>query len=468
MAHLFRVSLSLSLLLLWGASTATATQSNPALGQEGVVYRTVAGPQEELFPGVEFQNVAQATTAVLALDIVATEGTVDRLLVPGTDDLVGDIEQPASLLFDEGSGTLYLVWEIRRNGIHPLLNLVSFDGSQWGEPVTISTSAFALKGTPQLAITRDDFELPDSSNTAGIRVVQRAILHVVWWEDQAGGSAVLYAPVVLVDGDYGGQETPIFRMDTTQWVASEAPPGLADSLVQHPTITVGREHRSIVIGFGNQQVGEFVSTEVTVLPGEISRLGDIIRGHIIDAAFTGQDIEAWADIIRGHIIDANARMNPGNISILADIIRGHIIDARSQFEGNDPITVAGLIRGHIIDASVTLFGPEDMRLYAGAGHVVEEVSSEFVDAVGNTLELSHHLVFQNVSRRPGPPVEGIVTQVYLSSDGRDATVTWEEEGYLAYIESQGDGWAPIHRLPLSETLTREQGYKILEERTRTR
>ena len=50
------------------------------------------------------------------------------MLIPGTLDTAS--ESSASLLYEDDSRTVFLVWESRINGIHPVLKLAGFDGSE--------------------------------------------------------------------------------------------------------------------------------------------------------------------------------------------------------------------------------------------------------------------------------------------------------------------------------------------------
>ncbi len=464
MLYFLRILASSCLLLILVTSVSFANQDNVALGSDGTVYRTVVGPQGDFF-----NQETRPDSPVMVLEVTRPDGAREHLLVPSTDDASGDVESRAALIFDETSQTLFLVWEVRLSGIHPVLNLISFDGTNWGSPQMISRDPFALKGVPRLAITRDDFELPDRQTEGGIRVVQRTIIHALWWEDGTS-TEILYKPIILLDGSFVGSDAAPFHMNIlSPSVEGNAPSGggMDQSLIHSPTIAVGKEHRSLVIGFVDSQTDEVLTSEITILPGEVSRLADTARAHIVDASTNFPSWNQLADLARAHIVDANARLNRENLLVLADKLQA-FLRSRPGMPPADPVIFADLARAHIVDASVTLFGPEDMRLYENSEYSVQELNSEFQEPDGSTALLSHHLVFQTLSRRPAPTVGGEVTEVFLSSSGKDITIVWEGEDSLTYIESRQGSWGPVHTLPLSEGLSREQGYAILKQRSRNR
>jgi hypothetical protein len=54
--------------------------------------------------------------------------------------------------------------------------------------------------------------------------------------------------------------------------------------------------------------------------------------------------------------------------------------------------------------------------------------------------------------------------VYLSRNGRQAVVSWIDEGVVNYRESRGDGWSDTRQLRLGDELDLGRAREILERR----
>ena len=80
--------------------------SDAVLGADGAVYGVEAGAYGDLFPD---GSQAGPEQPVLALRVTLADGSRQVHLVPGTGD--GDVEGSPSLIVEEATGTVYLLWE---------------------------------------------------------------------------------------------------------------------------------------------------------------------------------------------------------------------------------------------------------------------------------------------------------------------------------------------------------------------
>lgn len=454
--------LALSLAVAAGASAAAGElQRSVALGSSGELYTCLAGTYEALF---QDDAVPAPRTPVLALDIARSGQPTQRLLVPGTDDLTGDIERLPSLLYEDSSNTLFLVWESIRNQIHPYLQIISYDGTSWSEPLVIWSNSFALKGSPQLAITRDSYEVADESAPGGSRMTHRAVLHLIWWEEAVGGADVLYAPIILEDGSSPSGAPDIFRLNDLDTAAADGTTAPFE-LVQAPVVHSGHDHRTVVMGFANHETGRFLTLEVTVLPGELSALAEGIRGEIIDIgeSFNPNNVTAFAEDIRGEIIDIGHRLNRQNVTFLAEGIRGEIIDIGYLYTPATIDNLATKIRGEIIDIGSGLFGTEHIRLY-------DPEEPPIIHESHTDSGTTHLLAFHVASSRLAPSVSTTPTAIFPSQGGEQVLIAWESKdgSRIDYIESQGEGWSDFHSLQLGSSLDRDKALQILEQRANNR
>lgn len=452
-------------LLLFGAVGASAApameRGQIALGSEGELYSVYSGTYGELFPQ---SSGADAEASVLALEIATPGEESRRLLVPGTDDAFGDLEGSSSLVFEDRSGTVFLVWESRRNVIHRMLNLISFDGESWSEPLVIMSNFFALKGSPRLAITHDNYTVDVDGEPQSLH---RAVLHLVWWEEGSEETEVLYSPIVLDNGSYPTTEPLIFRLNDFHMVDEGGPrAAVTEDFARMPTLHSGLEHRSVVIGFTDASSGRFLSLEITVLPAELGLLADGVEQTILDSGFkfNSGDLEAFAGTIRGNIIDIGRNLNQQNVSFLGGGIRGNIIDIGREWTGGLE-TFAGTIRGNIIDIGSNLFGGEVTRLYNADDFHITEVPTP--NAAPPQAQ-SHILSMRVVTDRSLPALADPASAIFVSESGQNVLIAWEGEDELLYVESAGDEWTSVRSLPLGDHMDAGDGYRILESRTSTR
>ncbi|HSG39343.1 MAG TPA: hypothetical protein VLE27_06870, partial [Thermoanaerobaculia bacterium] len=179
------------------AAPASATERSVALGVDGAIYQGKVGAYRDLFP--KGGDTAAANT-VVALEITQPGGAVERVLVPYTKS--ADVEKSPAVLFEDGSKTVFLVWEAPVNALKSTLMLASFDGQRWSsQPILITGNPYSSKSSPRLAVTRDAY--PATGPDGNISERTRTILHIVWAEDaEKGNYETLYSPVILEDGNY--------------------------------------------------------------------------------------------------------------------------------------------------------------------------------------------------------------------------------------------------------------------------
>ncbi len=450
------------LLITTGALAADRDERASVLGNEGELYRAEAGTYGDLFPtGTE----TAPESRVLALDVTHPLTGTERFLIPGTADSNGDFEGRPSLFFDDGSSTLFLVWESTRNQIHPYLQITSWQHGNWSDPLVIWSNAFALKGSANLAVTRDAYNLiaADQSET----VISRTVLHLIWWEDAVGGTDVLYAPIVLQDGKYSQSQPDILRLN--DFVDSENGSIAPLSLVHAPAIQPGRDHRSVLATFTDQLTGRLSTLEITVLPGELNSLADKIRGEIIEIGereFEPANPWPFADKIRGEIIEIGARLNRQNLTFLADKIRGEIIEIGSRYSRDQVSELAARIRGEIIEIGSKIFGAEHIRLYeTGENRNTVETTAWF-----DGLETRHQLTFHTASSRLAPAGGQTPALVYSSRSGEHALLAWDYgDDWIFYQESTDeDNWSEPRALALGNHLSRERALEVLTQRIENR
>src|SRR5262249_45508802 len=135
-------------------AASSAVDRHMALGADGEIYRVASGSYGELFGR---PTDPQANNNVLALEIVRPGAAgVERHLGPKTAG--ADRDRSPSLIYEESSHPVFLVWE-SRNSYHSVMKLSGFDGARWFEPPLpqLPGSILSPKTPPQVAVTRDSY-----------------------------------------------------------------------------------------------------------------------------------------------------------------------------------------------------------------------------------------------------------------------------------------------------------------------
>lgn len=460
MTHSRRLLCLLVALSLGGlvAADAAAAPRTVAVGPEGQLYQVLTGTYGELFPhGV----LASPDEPVLAVDVVATDQTRDRQLVPGT--AANNVEDGASLLYEDSSDTLFVLWQNRFNGIHSTLNLFALEDGTWSEVAEISGNPYSYKSGSQIAVTRDHFSITDADGVQ--QRIERTVLHLIWWEDGVHMPVPLYTPVILQDGEYMGWN-PVYRLDELAEANGLGPLLPAEAgLAQAPRIETGEDGASVVIGFTDPTVGRLVGLEISLVPGEIGVLADEVRHQIIEVGHSTPQIggPAFAQKVRHQIIEVGNRLgiHPAVIGYVANkVTQGPApLDTVPGFD-----VVASKVRHQIIEvgADLDLRGAKPSLGRTKVVEVATQTAHPEVVAPPSLIKVSTR------SEHPAPVVGDGPVRLHLSSTGDEVVVAWEAEGLLVYRESRNGGWTPPRALAIDDSLEIDEAHQLLSNRVRSR
>ncbi|MGD2113448.1 MAG: hypothetical protein PVG07_00235, partial [Acidobacteriota bacterium] len=405
------------------ATPSSAQRNVAAVGSEGEVYTVLEGSYSDLFPE---QGLTEAGNAVLALEIALPDGDRSRLLIPGTG--TSDIEDSASVVFEDGSETLFVLWQTKINLIHSNLKLASFKDGEWSQVVEIWGSPFGWKSSPQLLVSRDLYKTVDDVGEQ--RIWNRAVAHVIWSEERADGFHTLYSPIVLIDGAYLG-ETPVYDLSDVAVLPEEAAPGsIARALAGSSRIRVGRNAQTVVVGFSEPSSGRLVSLELEVLPGELVHLADRIGHQIIEIGrelYPGQP-DRLADRLGHQIIEIGNRLDlhPGLAAYSAAVVENEVVKG----DPDRPLDVLADELGHqIIEIGARMTGRGVDRVLNKSGYHLLEIPSA-TPATGVPDNPSSLIRAATVTSRPAPRIEQSApssVDLFLSRTGVDIIAVWRTD-----------------------------------------
>lgn len=457
--------LCLTLGLGLAALPAAASHGEATLGSEGEIYMVRTGTYGDLFSG---SSRYDRKTPVLALDIVRPDVPVERLLVPDTENEA--VESMPSLLFEETTGTAFLVWESRIN-YHPILMLSGFDGTTWSKPIMIVSNPFADKTSPDVAITHDTYEEPGQDGKPLVH--HRTILHVIWSEENGSGlRETFYTPVIFEDGVFVGLHGVVNLNGIGALTMSASASTVPGGLIASPRIESGRDRSTVVVAFASDVTQQLVSLEIDVLPTQLARLADDARAYIIDlgarATAPGQEIKGIAEDARAYIIDLGAKrgFQPEVARSIGDLVRDHIAgDGAPQPGGGgagDFKVIGDKARAYIIDLGAKLSGRGLRTASSSVPSTVENVEFD-----GDSEEgASHFIQFRLAASLPLPQVGTEQVEMFLSETGQDVIVSWTEGNRLRYRQSQDGDWSETRELRLGGGLDLAQAYQILSRKVR--
>lgn len=442
------------------AGSAFGLEHSAALGKDGEVYLVKAGAYRDFFPK---GNETAAQEPVLVLEIQQPGETPRRVLVPYTKD--SDIESSPSVFFEEGSDIVYLVWASRQvNSWNSALMLASLEDGKWSRLTQVTGNRFATKSSPQLTITRDTFSVAGPEEPTSRT---RTILHLTWVEE-AGleDYDVLYSPVILVDGEYIGTN-PIFSLSgigsSTLSGSPFAPP---QSLVLSPTVQGGRDKRTIVVAFASVAERRITTLEIDSLPEELSSLGETARANIIEIGrnLYPADRPAFATKIREILVDNGGAFHADVIRYIADQVYNQILQDRGQNQ-DQLVSLGETARANIIEIGASLSGRGLRDRNDGARPKIEQVDHLDRSSQG----VAPHLIqMRVVSSRPTPQMGTTGLRLFVSDSGEEALIAWTEKDRVYYRMSQNDAWTAPREIKLSDSLTLDKAYQILEQRVRNR
>jgi hypothetical protein len=427
-----------------------ASEGTTGLGATAEVYRVKTGTYKALFANAPAE---EANNTVLALD-VTRGGTLQRLLVPGTDG--PEVEQDPALTIDRSNNRVYLVWEGRRN-IHSLLNLVGYTTADgFGDIFEISGDAFSTKSNPQLATTLDEYQVLGSDDQPV--TARRTILHLVWYDDGGFGQRELYTPLVIEN-----DELLLNRIfDLTELATGQPASGTAVSsapaaLLQSPQIRSGRDGQSVVIGFVDPSSGDLESFELRSVTGELVSFAEKARIQIIETgrANPGATRSQIAEKARIQIIETGRRLLRADV---AEYLAQAFIANLSGSDPNDTLDdSADKARIQIIETGVSLrrgIADKSTRV-----HVVE------IGRSSDDLGSSHLIDLRLASHRALPSVPDAGVRLFLSAKGDEAALAWSTAGSVLYRESDGDAWGPQRSLALGPSLALADAFALVDQRT---
>lgn len=438
------------------------TGRDASVGNEGELFVIREGLFGDLFPG---QGLAAPENVALALDWTDPDGTSERLLVPGTE--TSDVEDSASVLFEDRSDTLFVLWQTKMNVIHSRLNLIGFREGEWTDPVEVSGNPFGWKSSPQLAVSRDTYHTPTEEE--GLRSWNRTVVHLLWWEEgPSGAPRPHYSPVTFLDGEYTGWN-PVHALDElvpSSVLGEPAPPPVDLAVAQVPEIATGRDQQSVVFGFVSPTSGELVTLAVDLIPGEVTFIADKIRAQIIDL---GREVppsrqETLASKVKAEVQDLGTSLglHPGLTRFLADQAEEEI----AAVAPDEPVSnMAERIRAQIIDLGAQMTEGAFDRLHSKSGPSVLEPASR-----GSALEFSGglHMRFSVASVKPTPATGHEDVALHLAPNGREALVSWVQDGTVHYRESYGREWSTPRPIDFGAKLELARVREVLDRRAAVR
>jgi hypothetical protein len=448
-------------------SPGLATSHDSALGSSGEVYQVRSGNYGDLFPGGQ---VTAPSTPVLAVDVTRTGAPLQRVLIPDTVDFA--TESSASLLYENDSQTVFVLWE-SFEGIHPILKLAGFDGTNWSTPITVVGNPFAPKTSPQFAITRETFQDVADDGTGTVVAKHRTTLHLLWQEEGAAVGALdtFYTPIVFVDGTFTGNN-PVYNL--SDFLPAGTPTTIQPTLLGAPTIQSGRDQRTVVVAFASPSKGQMATVEIDVLPEELSRLASEARDNIVQIGATlyPADLPDLASKARSHIIEIGIAFHPELASTLADQVSTTILAGGATGLPD----LAEKARSHIIEIGAKLSA-------RGLRNASEDLLSQIIQvddpaAVAGAPALAAPTVptsaapyliqVRVASYRPIPRVGPGNVVVFVSDAGEDALISWAQADKLLYRLSSDSTWSDPRELDFSPTVDIDKAYDILAQRIRNR
>ena len=455
------------LALLLGSAAAHSADSRPVLGTSGDVYQVAIGTYGDLFPdGSETSTSAQ----VLRLEARRGSGTVENYLVPGSES--DDSDRTPSLFFDGATERLYVVWSSSNASTLTRINLASFDGSEWSETIEVSGNIYSEKSAPRLAVTHDRFELAEGSSGESNT---RTVLHVVWSESTPDGDKVMYAPVVLIDGELASTWRRVHRLNdyVSQGLADDPfSVDVAAKLTSAPTIDAGSEPNAVVIGFADSDTGALVQLELSTPATELSELADSLADHLDSSnlcqriADEGTDgLVSVAEAARIHIVIVGRRIRGRVLAPMAQEVKDVLIDRAGELCAEDGLSsVSSAARIHIVIVGAKAQEGELLeRAEAGDTHVLLAAAQE----VGNDY-VQHLARLQVRSERIAPTIGEGEPTILVSPNGTGAIVVWENGNTLTYVETGTDeAWSSSHSLQIGSSLSRSEAYSMLRDRARS-
>ena len=435
------------------AGPVAAEGAGPVLGADGTILRVLEGTYGELFDAPQNPH---ADNSVLALETVFSDGSTVRHLVPGTGS--SNSESSPSLVFDESSQRSWLLWEQRVNGIHPLLQLTSFDGEQFSELIQLNAGVFTEKGSPQLLVTRESGSQEEEAE--GAEPLDRTVLHVTWWQAVPGAvSRKLYAPIVLENG-VRGESIPVFDLSAFfapgEGELDPLPASVGDLL----TIRRGVHNLSTLVGFLDPRSGRLVSLELELVPRQLSIFAEKARLEIVIIGNRVRSRQGLANEVRDRLVDLDDSLHLASRIYLAErvamLIEATEDDPTESEENLVSMAEKARLEIVIIGSGIDTHGIDGSH------------QAFFLDIDGDLEEgtPTHLLEAWAQASFPAPPVpeEATRSRLFLSASGEEALVAWEIGNRIVYRETFDGQWSDASFFQKSLELDAAAIYRMLSER----
>jgi hypothetical protein len=434
-----------------GAASPLAAQQAAVLAEGGTVYRVLRGTCAALRA---CPAGAGETNVALALERETSGGTLERLLVPGTDGEA--IESNPALAIDRSTDRVFVVWD-RMETIHSTLRLASFARDGWSEVVEIAGDAFSFKRNPQMAVTRDEY--PRVAADGSVAVEKRLVLHVVWWDEAGIGSRPLYTALVVEDGQLLPNWSILSLLEflPEQVATTELPV----ALFRTPQVrTVGSGSRAL-IAFGDPIGGRLATVEVDVVGGNVVSFADEARAQVI---IVGRNNPTFS---RAQVAEA---ARPGVTALARNLFDGAVAEFLAEQFLRDVVTSGsnGDLQNATAEAraQVIIVG---RRLREGLQIATAEARAQVIIVGRRALadpdsDTGHLVRVRMASAWPAPWVPERTIRLLTSSDGRDIALAWDADAAVKYRQLQGGGWSEIRALAIGPQLDRDAAYALIEQR----
>ncbi len=432
-------------LFLFALPAMANEEPTPVLGSDGTIYQLVSSTYGDLF-GDE-GSVNGGIHHVLALDLLQPNGDTERLLVPGTEDFY--TESSATLVYEDTAGIVYVLWEGFQYGIHPKIYLTGYDGSDWRDVIEIGASPFGRKSSPQLVVTQDRLEDPESA--LGWR--NRTVLNVSWFEEKVQGSTKIYAPLILEDGVYVGL-TDVISLPSLSGGEGDFP-RVSDGIGNTLTLQRGLNTQSTVAGFLEPATGDLVVLGLEVLPAALLDLAEKARLQIINLG-AKDDVEELANAAYNAILELETDFHFTSVLWFAETIRDMILGSGELPTQAVVEFLAGKARLQIINLGASL---KAHGLKGSQSSQILWVRGEEDESIGHFIDV------REVWRFKAPQVGG-EARLFLSESGERVLVAWEKAGRIYYVESGAEGWSKRNYITLGDHIDSHAAYRILELRVR--
>jgi hypothetical protein len=247
-------------------------------------------------------------------------------------------------------------------------------------------------------------------------------------------------------------------LDLTRSAEISEPPA---ALVSSPVIQPGRDSRTAIIGFISASTRRLVTIETDLLPEELGKLAEKLRLHIIDIGARQNDRSVLARSVKEALLADEFLFEP-------EVLRYLAAQAHDQIIASSEDSIESLsrkLRLHIIDIGARLSG-RGLRTSAGPAKLEEIPRSFGGEAVATSVP--YWIQLRTVSSWPAPTVGAGDFRLVVSDSGQDALVSWAQADRVFYRVSKADGWTDPQEIQLTETVTLEKAYELLESRVRNR